>query len=242
MKFVNEIWAFIPARSGSSLKDKNIKKLNGKPLIYYSIKTAFDSKCFDKVIFSSDSKKYIDIALKINKNLTIHERNKKISTATATEYVVFKDFIDKNKDKLPLYFAHLRPTNPIRNIQTIKKVIKKFRKIKDKYSCMRMLNETPKPALWSCNLKKNRVYTTFNKDFNVNKLWIARQAFEKTYFVNCHIDLYKTKTILKEKGLWGTNVYGYVDNDNSIVDIDSIEDFHYAEYILSKKLNKKKTK
>ena len=54
--------------------------------------------------------------------------------------------------------------------------------------------------------------------------------------------MYKTKTILKEKGLWGTNVYGYVDNDNSIVDIDSIEDFHYAEYILSKKLNKKKTK
>ena len=41
MKFVNEIWAFIPARAGSSLKDKNIKKLKGKPLIYYSIKTAF---------------------------------------------------------------------------------------------------------------------------------------------------------------------------------------------------------
>ena len=130
MKFVNEIWAFIPARAGSSLKDKNIKKLKGKPLIYYSIKTAFESKCFDKVIFSSDSQKYIDIALSINKNLIIHKRNKKISTSTANEYVVFKDFIDKNKHNLPLYFAHLRPTNPIRNIQTIKKVVKKFKKNK----------------------------------------------------------------------------------------------------------------
>jgi hypothetical protein len=58
---------------------------------------------------------------------------------------------------------------------------------------MRMLNETPKPALWSCMVKKNRVYTTFNDDYDVTKLWLARQAFEKTYFVNCHIDLYKTK-------------------------------------------------
>jgi len=229
MKFVNEIWAFIPARSGSSLKDKNIRKLNGKPLIYYSIKTAFDSKCFDKVIFSSDSKKYINIALKINKNLEIHKRNKKISSATASEYVVFKDFIEKSKDKLPLYFAHLRPTNPIRKIDTIKKVINKFKKIKNKYSCLRMLNETPKPAMWSCSLEKNRVYTTFNNDFNVNKLWIARQAFDKTYFVNCHIDLYKTKTILKEKGLWGTKVYGFIDNDNSIVDIDTEEDWKRGE-------------
>ncbi|MDB9751284.1 hypothetical protein OAA85_01730 [Candidatus Pelagibacter ubique] len=240
MKFINEIWAFIPARAGSSLKDKNIKKLNGKPLIHYSIKTAFGSKCFDKVIFSSDSQKYIDIALKINKNLEIHERNSKISSATASEYSVFKDYIDKNKDVLPLYFAHLRPTNPIRNIQTIKKVVKRFKKVQSKYSCMRMLNETPKPAMWSCMTKKNRVFTVFNRDFDVTKLWLARQVFEKTYFVNCHIDLYKTKHILKNKNLWGNKVYGYIDNDNSVVDIDTIDDFHYAEYILSKKNKRKK--
>ena len=96
----HEIWAFIPARSGSCLKNKNIKKLKGKPLIYYSINTAFKSKCFNKVIFSSDSKNYIYIALKINKNLEIHKNNKKISSATASEYSVFKDYIDKNKKKM----------------------------------------------------------------------------------------------------------------------------------------------
>ena len=138
--------------------------------------------------------KYIDIALSINKNLIIHKRNKKISTSTANEYVVFKDFIDKNKHNLPLYFAHLRPTNPIRNIQTIKKVVKKFKKIKDKYSCLRMLNETPKPALWSCNLKKNRVYTTFNKDLTS----ISSGLKSWRPFCKLPYSLHKTQTILEK--------------------------------------------
>jgi|TARA_B110000483_G_scaffold232884_1_gene301021 CMP-N-acetylneuraminic acid synthetase len=239
MKFLDQIWCFIPARSGSSLKDKNIKKLKGKPLIYYSIKTAFESRCFDNVIFSSDSNKYIEIALKINKNLEIHKRNAKISSSTASEYSVFKDYINliaAKKKFLPLYFAHLRPTNPIRNINTIKKVIKKFKRIKDQFTCLRMLNESSKPAFWSSMVNKNnRVYTAFNNDFDVNKLWLTRQSFEKTYFINCHIDIYKTKNILRSKSLWGNKVYGYIDNDYSIVDIDTIEDFKYAEYLMSQK-------
>jgi N-acylneuraminate cytidylyltransferase/CMP-N,N'-diacetyllegionaminic acid synthase len=235
MNFVNEIWAMIPARSGSSLKDKNIKNLKGKPLIYYSIDTAFKSKCFDKIIFSSDSQKYINIALSINKNLEIHKRNSKISSSTASEYSVFKDYIDKNQNLLPLYFAHLRPTNPIRNIKNIKKIIKKFKKIKNNYSCLRTLNEMPKPAFWSCMVKKNRICSAFSGSFNVKKYWLARQVFEKTYFVNCSIDIYKTKNILKSKSLWGNKVFGFIENDYSVVDIDTIDDFRYAEYILSKK-------
>jgi CMP-N-acetylneuraminic acid synthetase len=98
-----------------------------------------------------------------------------------------------------------------------------------------MLNETPKPVFWSCGVNKNRVYTIFNKNFDVNKLWLTRQTFKKSYWINCHIDLYKTKNILNNKSLWGKKVYGYIDNDHSVVDIDTINDFHYTEYILSQK-------
>ena len=55
--------AIIPARSGSKgLKDKNIIDLCGKPLMAYSIIAAQDSKLFDKIIVSTDSDKYADIA------------------------------------------------------------------------------------------------------------------------------------------------------------------------------------
>ena len=66
---IDEIWALIPARSGSkSIKNKNITNLNGKPLIAYSINHAKKTKYIKRIIFSSDSKKYIEIRLLENGN------------------------------------------------------------------------------------------------------------------------------------------------------------------------------
>jgi len=57
--------AIIPARAGSKrLKNKNLKLINGKPLIYYAIKTAIKSKLFDEVIISTDSLKILNKAEK----------------------------------------------------------------------------------------------------------------------------------------------------------------------------------
>ena len=55
----------IPARAGSKrIKNKNIKDFFGKPIIYWTIKAAIKSKCFSKVIVSTDSKKILDISIK----------------------------------------------------------------------------------------------------------------------------------------------------------------------------------
>ena len=55
--------AIIPARSGSKgLRDKNIKELNGKPMMAYTIEAAVQSKLFDCVHVSTDSEIYADIA------------------------------------------------------------------------------------------------------------------------------------------------------------------------------------
>ena len=55
--------ALIPARSGSKrLPGKNIKLLNGKPLIFYSINAALETNLFTEVIISTDSQEIADIA------------------------------------------------------------------------------------------------------------------------------------------------------------------------------------
>ena len=54
-----KVLAIIGLRSGSKgLKDKNIKKLNGKPLFSYILSNAKKSKYINRIIFSTDSEKY----------------------------------------------------------------------------------------------------------------------------------------------------------------------------------------
>ena len=61
----NKVICIIPARGGSKgIKLKNLKKICGKPLIYYPIKAALSSKACDKIIVSTDSKKIALIAKK----------------------------------------------------------------------------------------------------------------------------------------------------------------------------------
>ena len=58
MKFKNEYWVIIPARSGSkSIINKNIQLINNKPLIYYPIEAAIKSRVCDKICVSTDSPK-----------------------------------------------------------------------------------------------------------------------------------------------------------------------------------------
>jgi len=64
-----EILAIIPARSGSkSVIDKNIREIDGKPMIAYSIEHAKSSKLINRVIVSTDSEEY---AAMISRNVTI---------------------------------------------------------------------------------------------------------------------------------------------------------------------------
>ena len=61
-----KIFAFIFARGGSKgIKNKNIIKINNKPLIYYSIHLAKKMKEIDEVYVSSDSNNILNIAKKL---------------------------------------------------------------------------------------------------------------------------------------------------------------------------------
>ena len=107
MKLLNEIWAVIPARAGSKgLKDKNIKFFQNKPLIAHSIISAKKNNVISKVIFSSDSKRYISLAKKFNCEI-YHLRSKISSRDNSTDFDVFKEITNyflKKKNKFTEIF------------------------------------------------------------------------------------------------------------------------------------------
>ena len=59
--------AFIPVRAGSkSIPLKNIKELNGKPLVYWVAKAACGADCIDKVVVATDSDKIKEVVKRNN--------------------------------------------------------------------------------------------------------------------------------------------------------------------------------
>ena len=238
MKLINECWVMIPARAGSkTIKDKKIKRINNKPLIYFTLSFAKKIKDFKKIIFSSDSKKYLNIASKFGK-FYLHKRKKYAATDKATDLDVFKEFLIEYRKKyklLPKFFAHLRPTTPIRSKKTVERAIKIFLKNSKKYSSLRSVNLMSETSYKSLRIINKKLSSIISKDFNMDKYNMPQKNYPNTYVANGIIDIYKTKNIF-EGYLLGKKSYPFVVNDlNS--DIDSIQDFKFAEFNLKKKLS-----
>lgn len=119
----NNVLAIIPARSGSKgLKDKNIKILNGKPMIAYTIEAAIKSNVFEDIMISTDSEKYSQIAKKYGATIPFL-RDKRLATDESTTIEVVEDVLIKLKENGKEYekFMILQPTSPLRDEIDIKK-------------------------------------------------------------------------------------------------------------------------
>ena len=225
MKLVNECWALIPARSGSkTIKHKNIKLVNKKPLIYHTLNFAKKIKLFKKIIFTSDSEKYLKIASKYGK-FYLHKRDRFSSSDTATDFDIFKSFIKdyaKTKNVMPKYFAHLRPTTPVRNKKTVIQALKKFFNNSKKFSSLRTISKMSESSFKSLRIVNGKLCSILKKDFDVDKYNKAQAQYPKTYVANGIVDIYLTKNILKGTLLGKKSLPFEVDDFNS--DIDTPKD------------------
>ena len=228
-------WSFIPARSGSkSIKNKNIKYIDKMPLIAYTILTAKKLKC-EKIIFSSDSKKYLTIASRFDKNLILHHRNKASSSDKATDLDVFNEFCKfniQNNNYLPEFFIHLRPTTPFRKLKIIKEALSLFKKNKSNCSSLRSVYLMSNPSYKTFIIKKNYLCSLDQKDFDLDKYNIPKENFKNTYLPNGYVDIIKTKNILKNI-FHGNKVLPFIIKEPTI-DIDDKFDFLNAKKFFEK--------
>ena len=130
MKKNKTFYAIIPARGGSKgVKKKNIILIKNKPLISYTINHALESKLINKTFVSTDDAKIASVSKRYGA-IVPFKRPKSISGDYSTDFEVFyhiAKFLKRHND-LPDYFVHLRPTNPIRKIDTIDNAIRLMKK------------------------------------------------------------------------------------------------------------------
>jgi len=229
-----DIITIIPARSGSKgLPDKNIRLLAEKPLIAFSIMAAKKSKLIDRVIVSTDSKKYAAVAKEYGAEVPFY-RPKKIAVDDSTDFEFIKhaiDWLNYNENYQPDFVINLRPVTPLRDPSLIDEAIKTLINSPESTS-LRSVHEMPETAYKMCEVEKGFLKTICHGSFDHDSANMPRQAFPKTFTPNGYIDVMRTQFIYKNNLLYGNRVKAFITPIS--YEVDTIDDFHLLEWLVNK--------
>lgn len=224
--------AIIPARSGSKgLKDKNIIDLCGKPLMAYSIEAAIQSGLFEKVIVSTDSDKYADIAKLYGAEVMM--RGEKLSNDKATTYMVLEDILNRRLVAPIDYFVLLQPTSPLRSAKHILEAVEKFDSNIDKFDFLVSMKESEHAKVLVNPIDEDESLKYFDTDFSNYR----RQGY-KDYSPNGAIFIGKPSAYLHHKHFFGTKSLSYIMTAEDSVDIDGKLDLIVAKAIMEERLER----
>ncbi len=221
----------IPARGGSkSIKKKNIAKLNGKPLIAYTILEA--QKVFPKenIVVSTDDKEIASVSKKYGCDI-FFKRPKKLASDNAKSYEVILhslNFMENLNNKLYDKIIMLQPTSPLRKSSHIIKSLKIINE-RNVDSVVSIVNVNGYHPYRMKIIKNNFLKNYIDQGFEDMR---PRQLLPNIFIRNGAIYLNKRKVIINEKQLVGKKVKPLIMKDFESINIDSVNDLYLAESIL----------
>lgn len=220
--------AIIPARSGSKgIINKNIREINGKPLLAYSIEAAKKSEIFDTIMVSTDSIEYSEIALKYGAEVPFLRSQKNSSDEASTRDCILEIFEEYKKREIRFdRFMILQPTSPLRTATNIIEAEKLYNEKKAK--TVISVCEVDHSPLWCNNLNDNLSLNNFIKtDDNQN-----RQVLRKFYRINGAIYLHDVKYYVENEYCFDKTSFAYIMKKEESVDIDDDIDFLLASILI----------
>lgn len=228
--------AVIPARSGSKgVRDKNIRDLNGKPLMAYSIEAALQSGVFQEVMVSTDSEAYARVARRYGADVPFL-RSSVTATDRASSWDMVVEVLD-NYHKLGERFdtfCLLQPTSPLRTSDHIREAYKLYME-KARFAVVSVCEAEHSP-LWCGHLPVNQEFVGFVERENIKQ----RQEGGKFYRLNGAIYIVNVDKFYEDRYLYREGSFAYIMSQESSVDIDTEIDFKLAEiYMESKRFSKK---
>jgi CMP-N,N'-diacetyllegionaminic acid synthase len=235
----SEIIALIPARSGSKrVKNKNIKELNGHPLLAYTISSALKSEIFSQVFVSTESKEVAEIAIKYGAEIPFL-RPSKFSEDKSSDIEWVYHFLSKLKinKQPPDYFSILRPTSPFRQPETIRRAWSEFQQADNPDSLRAVELCTQHPGkMWF--VKNNEITPVMPNPDRTETPWhsSAYQVLPKIYVQNASLEIAKCSVPLSTKTISGNKIIPFITKGYEGFDINSPEDWLLTEVLIKNKL------
>lgn len=227
MKF----FSIIPARGGSKgVPGKNIKMLNGKPLICHTIEAALKSKYLYDVYVSTEDAEIAKIS--INCGAHVIMRPAELATDESPRMdAIFHAIDEKKKERSPDIVILLQATSPLRNTEDIDAAIQLFFKNEDK-SVISMC-KVEHPPQWCFRFYKNG---HFKPLFGDNYFRMRRQDLPDMFRPNGAIYISSLSNLNKNKEFYCDNIVPYIMPVERSIDIDTETDFLIAGQLLHRRI------
>lgn len=220
--------AFIPVRAGSkSIPLKNIKEINGKPLVYWTAKAANDAKCIDKVIIATDSNEIKAVIKSFNMpKVEIYDRDAQNATDTASTESVMLEYINKSDLNANDNFFLIQATSPMLKAEHIDGMFEYFQK---SGADSIFSGVVEKQFHWQIAYKQQNLVEPVNYDYRNRP---RRQEFEGLVAENgaCYIN--SVKNILRDKCRLSGNITYYELPSYTSYEIDEEADWLIVETLM----------
>lgn len=219
--------AVIPARGGSKrAPNKNIRPLRGKPLVSWSIEAALKSKLIDRIVVSSDDTNVLSIAGAYGQRVDTIIRPAHLSSDTAKTPDVVIHAMDSLRQSYDAVIL-LQPTSPFRTAIHIDEAIARY--VQKGADGIISVTKAPVSPLW-CNILPEDGSMSHFLDRHL--IETRSQDFPVYHTLNGAIFIANTRKLREQGHFYLTeNVYAYDMSTAASVDIDTEEDFAYAEFL-----------
>ncbi len=219
----------IPARGGSKrVKRKNVKEINGQPLISYTIQAAIESNLFDEIIVSTEDEEIAAVAEEYGAKVPF-KRPKELATDTAQVVDVTDHTLNYYEMKNDSFdqLAVLLPTTPLRTATDLKNAYDKFSsESKAEFlMCVTNYQYPPFEALYDDDGYLKNYWDEFEGRRSQDRPDLVVDT-GAAYIMD--VEAYK-----RERTFYGSNLVGYHMPPERSVDIDEPFDLKLAEFIMS---------
>jgi CMP-N,N'-diacetyllegionaminic acid synthase len=230
---LSNILCTICARGGSKgVKNKNIKLINGKPLIAYTIEQAKDSGLFDHIVLSTDSDEIAHIAEQYGAEV-FFKRSHEMASDTAGKLDVIKDaFVrsERHYSKSYEYLVDLDATAPLREYGDICNAFSQFKNDNND----NLITAMPSRRSPYFNLVEMDGAGRVGLSKSLSNSIVRRQDAPKSYDMNASIYIWKRKALLENESLFLDHTGLYVMPEERSIDIDTPLDFEFVSFIMTR--------
>ena len=225
-----KVLAIVPARGGSKgIIKKNIRLVNNKPLIQFTLDETIKSKYIDEIHISTDDDEILEVIQKLGYDIK-RKRPQHLAQDNTKTIDVLKDVVEYYAQKNESYeiVILLQPTQPMRKVKHIDEALEKY-VASEEQSIVSVSKVKEHPLLMRSINKRGLLVNLLDENSTVR-----RQDFKEFYMVNGAIYVNSVDEIMQNASLNDNKLPYIMGEDYRNIDIDTIDDLNLFEYYLSK--------